>query len=190
VSSKRRKTEVVDPDFTLFDNPQKGYSVFEGLDIAQVAKAIHPNEVDTLEVLPPPEQGDALPANTPPPLPDAHVAKTTLKAKPSFPEKTPTQKPTFVFRQDWELLLPTQQLKVLEYLVSLNSPQVWIQASTIERESGVPLPTVKRSLSIFRTKKFIKSLKRRFSGGQQHSVINLDIDFCQKVIKANKFKIQ
>lgn len=178
----------MEPDFTLFENPQKGYSVFEGIDLAEVAKTMrHPSEAKApAQGLPPLSQEATLDPMPPSPsLPQSPTSTVTLRTK-LRPGKQATQPTDFVFKKDWDLLLSHQQFKVLEYLASFNTPEIWIQATTIEKATHVSIPTIKRTLAVLQSKKFIKNRKVKVTGGDRHRVITLSLSLCQKAITANR----
>lgn len=193
MSAKRRKSEIVEPDFSLFEHPQKGYSAFEGLDLAAVTKTMQSPESrpqpENLIADPPPTIESILPLDsTPPPSPTPQPSTKQKPPRKSAIKKKRLPENAFAFKTDWDLLLTEQQFKILDYLLSFQSTEVWIQVSTIERATKVPLPTIRRAFAVFGAKKLIKTIKSKVSGGDRHSIITLNLSSCKKFLTANYIK--
>ena len=105
------------------------------------------------------------------------------------PPRTPRNrsKPKLTFRpnQDWQLFLSHQQFKILEFLLSFESEEVPLTGAIIMEATGVPQQTLTRTLAIFRAKKLIKRIEKRYPGGNKHSVIHLNTKLCLKAFETN-----
>jgi hypothetical protein len=93
---------------------------------------------------------------------------------------------TFHANQDWQLLLSEQQFKILKFLLSFDAEKIPITASIMEESTGVPHQTLTRTLAIFRAKKLIKNIEKKYPGGNKHSVIHLHKKLCQKAYEVNQ----
>ena len=105
------------------------------------------------------------------------------------PPRTPRSrsKPKLTFRpnQDWQLFLSHQQFKILEFLLSFESEEVPLTGAIIMEATGVPQQTLTRTLAIFRAKKLIRRIEKRYPGGNKHSVVHLNMKLCQKSFETN-----